>query len=88
MGMFLIYASKQEHRNSSQINSVLVEAATEEAARAAAVAQQPAGCKVLAAWTAVDLGSGEFPSSRTACFFQGRGPISFLGLDSGGNVVS
>lgn len=87
MGMFLIYAAKQEQRNSSQINSVLVEAATEEAARAAAVAQAPLGCVVRDSWLAVELGAGEFPDSRTACFFQGRGPISFLGLDSGGNVV-
>ena len=88
MGMFVLYASKQEDRGSSQINSVIVEAADESAARAAAVAQAPLGCQVRSSWLAVDLGSGTFPDARTACFFQGRGPVSFLGLDSGGNVVA
>lgn len=87
MGMFLLYAAKQEQRGGGQYNSVLVEAATEEAARAAALANQPAASNVLASWTAVDLGTGTFPDAMTCCYFQGRGPVSLLGMDTGGNAV-
>jgi hypothetical protein len=88
MALFLLYASKQGDRGCGQYNSCLAEGADEAAARVAAIAAAHNGeVKVLPTWAAVNLGAGAFPDARTVCFFQGRGPVSFLGIDTGGNKV-
>lgn len=56
MATFLIYATKQQYRNSSGRNAVLASGANEAAARVAAKAARPDGeTKVPAKWVALEL---------------------------------
>jgi len=89
MALFLLHAREAHDRNSSQMNSCLVEAATEQDARDAAQAAAPNGeVRVRDSWVATNLGAGEFPDDRTVCWFQGRGPVSLLGKTTGGNRIA
>jgi hypothetical protein len=89
--MFLLYATKQEQRTSPQYNSCLVVAATEEAARIAAKEATPYGgiAGKIDRWAAVEIidATAIGATGKTVCWFQGRGPVSLLSCDSGGNPV-
>ena len=91
MTMFLIYAAKPQFRAGTQINAALVDAASAAAARTAAVAAAPYGdvVKVIPHWDAIEIvdGSQIGDGTKSVVWFQGRGPVSLLGLDSGGNPI-
>lgn len=86
--LFLLYRVNPQDRNSSGIHSVLVEAADEPSARAAAKAQRPTGeTRVRDTWAAINLGAGTLPPGKTVLFFEGD-CISMRGMSRGGNPVS
>ncbi len=88
MALFLLYAAKQEQRNSSGINAVLVDAASEGAARTAAAAAAPTGeTKVPATWAAVSLAAtATLPGGRTVIWIEGVA-ASLIGKTRGGDAL-
>jgi hypothetical protein len=89
--MFLLYAPEQYVRNAQHLNSCLVVAATEGDARTAAKAATPYGgmSDKIDRWDAVEIvdATAIGTTGKTVVWFQGRGPVSLLGRDSGGNPI-
>jgi len=73
MALFLLYANAANERNASGLDAVLVDAASEAAARTAAQARTPNGeTKVPATWAAVSLAAtATMPDSRVVIWLEG-----------------
>lgn len=88
MALFLLHRVNAADRNSSGIHSCIVEAATENDARAAAVAAAPNGeTKVRSTWGAVSLGSGTIPASLPSVLWLEGDAVSVLGMTRGGSPI-
>jgi hypothetical protein len=84
--LYLLYRTRPEDRNASGIHAVLVDAADEAAARAAAIAAAPNGeTRVPATWAAVQIAaSAALPESPL--WIEGDA-VSLLGMTRGGNPI-
>ena len=87
--LFLLYRVNEADRNSSNVHSVLVEAADEASAREAAKAAPLNGeSKIRDSWACLPLGNGAIPPElqKSALWFEGD-CISALGVSRGGSPV-
>ena len=84
MALFLLFRTRPEDRNARGIHSVLVNAADEAAARAAANASASVPHGAPASWSALDLSD---TSSGDVIWLEGDA-VSLLGMTRGGDPIA